>query len=234
MKGQFILDLSLPPPPPSPGITPDTDRKNLTIHTTSGPITAEIWIKHDRSTKSKRVSLDLYSGNGMVRAIVVRLYSSVTPCFQNMRLRGDTCQHDPFSPDRSTRAFLDMELRAYYGDISLSLPHCFRGPITIRTGDDRIALSPALEERTALISDIPGVRVYFVGDRPRSGKWGSGDDSDNGGSLEDSLDELTVDGKYTSVRINLDDEEEVPLMKPSGWQVFCGGAQRFFTSGRVC
>ena len=127
-----------------------------------------------------------------------------------------------------------MELRAYYGDISVSLPRCFRGPITIRTGDDRIALSPALEERTALISDIPGVRVFFVGDRPRSGKWGSVDDSDNVESLEDSLDELTVDGKYTSVRFNLDGEEEVPLMKPSGWQVFCGGAQRFFTSGRVC
>ena len=126
-----------------------------------------------------------------------------------------------------------MELRAYYGDISLSLPRCFRGPITIRTGDERVAFSPALEERTALISDVPGVRVYFIGDRPRTGKWGSGDDSDNVENLEDLLDELTVDGKYTSVRINLDGEEELPTMKPGGWQVFCGGAERFFTSGRV-
>jgi hypothetical protein len=124
-----------------------------------------------------------------------------------------------------------MVLRAYYGDISLTLPRCFRGPITIRTGDDRIALSPALEERTALISDVPGVRVYFVGDRPRSGKWGSEDYSNSG--VEDLLDELSVDGRYTSVRINWDGEEEMPIMAPNGWQVFCGGAERFFTSGRV-
>ena len=129
-----------------------------------------------------------------------------------------------------------MELRAYYGDISLSLPRCFRGPITIRTGDDRIAFSPAFGERTALISDVPGVRVYFVGVRPRSGKWGGGDGGDGGDNsetVEDLLDELTVDGRYSSVRINWDGEEEEPIMKPSGWQVFCGGSERFFTSGRV-
>jgi hypothetical protein len=126
-----------------------------------------------------------------------------------------------------------MELRANYGDIYVSLPRCFRGPITIRTGDDRIAFSPALEERTALISDVPGVRVYFVGNRPRSGKWGSGDYGDSGETVEDLLDEVTVDGRYTSVRINCDGEDEVPVMMPSGWQVFCGGAERFFTSGRV-
>ena len=126
-----------------------------------------------------------------------------------------------------------MELRANYGDIYVSLPRCFRGPIAIRTGDDRIAFSPALEERTALISDVPGVRVYFVGNRPRSGKWGSGDYGDSGETVEDLLDEVTIDGRYTSVRINCDGEDEVPIMMPSGWQVFCGGAERFFTSGRV-
>ena len=125
-----------------------------------------------------------------------------------------------------------MALRAYYGDIYVSLPRCFRGPITIRTGDERIALSPALEEYASLISDVPSIRVYFVGARPRSGKWGDGG-SDNE-SVEDLLDELTVDGKFTSVRINWDGEDEVPIMKPNGWQVFCGGAERFFTTGRVC
>ena len=73
VEGQFILDLSLSPPPPSPGIALDADSKNLTLHRESGPITAEIWIRHDGSMKSKRVSLDLFSGNGLVRAIVVRL-----------------------------------------------------------------------------------------------------------------------------------------------------------------
>jgi hypothetical protein len=85
-----------------------------------------------------------------------------------------------------------MQLRAVYGDVSLSLPRCFRGPITIRTGDARIALSPAFAERAALISDVPGVRIYFVGDRPRGGKWGYGDTNDNGETDDDLLDEITI------------------------------------------
>ena len=125
-----------------------------------------------------------------------------------------------------------MALRANYGDIFLSLPRCFRGPITIRTGDDRIAFSPALGESASLISDVPGIRVYFVGARPHSGKWGNGD-SDNGESVEDMLDELTIDGTFTSVRINWDGEDEVPIMRLNGWWGFCGGAKRLFTTGRL-
>jgi len=127
-------------------------------------------------------------------------------------------------------------VRAYYGDISVSLPRCFRGPITIRTGDERVAFSPALEERMSLLSDVPGFRVYFVGERPRRGTWGgttSGDEDEKGGSPE-LLDELSVGGRFSSVRINWDGEKELPEMRPSGWQVFYGGATRFFTSGRVC
>jgi hypothetical protein len=132
--------------------------------------------------------------------------------------------------------FLDMALRANYGDVYLSLPRCFRGPITIRTGDDRIAFSPAFAKRAGLMSDVAGVRVYFVGDRPRGGKWGSS--TSNGGEAvgEDLLlDEISVDGKFTSVRINWDGgDEEVPFMMPDPWKAFCGGTERFFTSGRVC
>ena len=54
-----------------------------------------------------------------------------------------------------------MKLRANFGDVYVSLPCCFRGPITIRTRGDRLAFSPALKERTALISDVclgrPGI-----------------------------------------------------------------------------
>lgn len=129
-----------------------------------------------------------------------------------------------------------MALRANYGDVYLSLPRCFRGPITIRTGDDRIAFSPAFAKRAGLMSDVAGVRVYFVGDRPRGGKWGSS--TSNGGEAvgEDLLlDEISVDGRFTSVRINWDGgDEEVPFMMPDPWKAFCGGTERFFTSGRVC
>lgn len=142
-------------------------------------------------------------------------------------------QHDLLFPDGSGRAlpFLDLELRANFGDIYVSLPRSFRGPITIRTLDDRIAFSPALKVRTALVSDVSGIRVYFIGDRPRGGKWGNCSNSKNG--EEDLLDEISVNGRFTSVRINWDGEEEVPVMMPNPWQVFCGGAERFFTIGRV-
>ena len=32
----------------------------------------------------------------------------------------------------------------------------------------------------ALLSDVDGVRVYFVGDRPRSGTWRGGNDAGEG------------------------------------------------------
>lgn len=77
MGGQYVLDLSLPPPPPSAlGIVSSTDRKNLSLYTTSGPITVEIWIVHNGKGKSKRVSLDLCSDDGFVHAIVVRFLPS--------------------------------------------------------------------------------------------------------------------------------------------------------------
>ena len=123
-------------------------------------------------------------------------------------------------------------MRAHYGDISVSLPRCFRGPITISTGDERVAFSPALEDCMSLLSDIPGLRVYFVGERPLQGKWGNGNKKD--GSSGDPLDELSVGGRFSSVRINWDGERELPVMRPSGWHNFCGGTERFFTSGRVC
>ena len=44
------------------------------------------------------------------------------------------------------------------------------------------------------------------------------------------MDELTIDGRYTSVQINWDGEDDVPIMTSNGWQVFCSGAKQFFTS----
>jgi hypothetical protein len=64
--------------------------------------------------------------------------------------------------------------------------------------------------------------VFFVGDRPRSGRW-RGDVDKEGGSPEEPLDELSVGGRHTSVRINWDGEPEVPRMKENGWKGFCLG-----------
>lgn len=64
---------------------------------------------------------------------------------------------------------LDMELRAFYGSVtvSLSLPRFFPGsflwPIIIHTGDDNIRFSPALGER-AHVTHV--ALESFTGRRP--------------------------------------------------------------------
>ncbi|KAI9453382.1 hypothetical protein BJY52DRAFT_1189606 [Lactarius psammicola] len=156
IEGQYFIDLSIPPPPQlvSDAIS---GGKNLSLSTTSGPVTADVWVTGNN--KLKRVSMKLCSDNGHVRAKI----------------------HDVFSDDESEhRPSFDINLRANYGDVSLSLPRCFRGPITILSSHERIAFSPAFEERTALLSDVQGVRVYFVGDRPHFGRWRGNNDDEEG------------------------------------------------------
>jgi len=126
-------------------------------------------------------------------------------------------------------------LSASNGEISLSLPRCFRGPVAILTTHDCIAFSPALEERTALLADVPDVRVYFVGERPRRGQWGrevSDDDEEDeeDSPVEEPLDELLITGEHTSVRIDRVGEGE---MKPAGggWKASWNDLGSLFTSG---
>ncbi len=88
----------------------------------------------------------------------------------------------------------------------------------------------------ALLSDVPGIRVYFVGDRPISGKWGisgSKDSDDEVEAPEERLDKLSIDGSRTSVRINWEGEKELPEMRPTGWQSLYSGTGRLFTTGRL-
>ena len=108
------------------------------------------------------------------------------------------------------------------------------------TTHNRISFSPAFKERMALLSDVDGVRVYFVGDRPRSGTWRGGNDAGEGeedagagGSPEEPLDELSVGGWHSSVRIRWDGEPELGYMNRDGWTNFFMGSARFFTTGRV-
>jgi hypothetical protein len=126
-------------------------------------------------------------------------------------------QHDAFSAsgEGEFRPSLDIELCAHYGDVSLSLPRCFRGLITVR---EDITLSPALEEHAALLSDVQGMRVYFVGDRPRSWmSWGDDDDKEGeeaaagtGRDPEEPLDKLFASGWNSALQIYWDGEPGFP------------------------
>jgi len=207
IEGQYFIDLSIPPVPQLA-----SGAKNVSLHTKNGTVTADFWVTGNNTTK--RTSMKLCSENGHVYTKIRDVFSQSYP-----------------------RPSLDLNVQTTYGDISLSLPRCFRGPITIHTSHDHVAFSPAFEERLALISDVQGVRVYFVGNRPRSGKWRGGTDTKEdagvGGSPEEPLDELSVSGWHSSVRIRWDGEPELRYMKQDGWVDFCMGTARFFTKGRV-
>jgi len=95
--------------------------------------------------------------------------SSISTSFHSMNL----------PPDGKSRArpALDVKMHANHGDVSVSHPRCFRGHMTIPTyydSDERTAFFPALRVCTTfkLLSDVPGSRVYLVGDRPRGGASG--------------------------------------------------------------
>ena len=73
VEGQYVVDLSLPPPSVPGAIAQDTDPKNLSLHTTYGRIDAEIWIIHGGTGDPRRVTLNMCTDSGAIRAILVRL-----------------------------------------------------------------------------------------------------------------------------------------------------------------
>jgi len=115
--------------------------------------------------------------------------------------------HNAFSG--GGRPSLDIEVQASNGGVSLSLPRCFRGLMTIKCSHQFIAFSPAFNKRTALLSEDKNVCVYSVGDRPRS--WTEGQEGAGVGEYpEEPSDKLSVGGtgvgmpKSAGVRIRCD------------------------------
>ncbi|KAH9027191.1 hypothetical protein EDB84DRAFT_1677547 [Lactarius hengduanensis] len=143
IEEQYFIDLSIPPP----ALHILSGAKNLSLYTTSGAVTADVWVTGNN--RLKRVSLKLSSDNGHVCAKL-----------KSLKKKKRT-QHDIFYNGESEhRPSLDIELWANYGDVSISLPRCFRGPIMIRSHHERIAFSSELKKRTPKLSesDVDGVR----------------------------------------------------------------------------
>ena len=93
--GQYLLDLSLARAPqslwgPIPYVDSDTPANNLTLRTTSGNITTEIWIIHNGGETLSRASLVLCSDNGCIHAKVVRIPNPRHPLFEY-------CTHTAYS-----------------------------------------------------------------------------------------------------------------------------------------
>jgi hypothetical protein len=215
ISGQYFIDLSIPPVPQSvPHV--HSGAENLFLHTTAGTVTADVWVTG--KNKSRRASMKLSSESGNVHAKIVRMHG---PGFLFKRSVNKNAQHDAFSSSEKDCICLDIELRANKGDVSLSLPHWFSGTITIASLHERIFFSSAFEERTALLSDVQNVRVYFVGDRPDSWMRGGDDDDDDkegedraavaGREPEKPVDKLFVSMGHARVRIRWDGEPELPI-----------------------
>jgi hypothetical protein len=97
-----------------------------------------------------------------------------------------------------------------YGDVSLSLPSSFRGPIAIRTGDNRIVFSPAFAER--VVRKVENGIMATRAQKLMTTYWIT----------------FTDHGKYTytGTRINLGGEGKVPTMGLNVWKSFCSGVER--------
>ena len=159
--------------------------------------------------------MNLYCDDGDIRAKVVRL---CCPEFVLKNKVNENAQHDAFSSSESgSRPSLDITAWAFVGGVYLSLPRCFRGLISIRHSREGITLSPALEQCTALLSDVKAARVYFVGDRPRDWlSWRDPDDNEGeeatagaGGFSDEPLDKITVSRWTSTVQIRWDGEPDL-------------------------
>ena len=63
-------------------------------------------------------------------------------------------------------------------------------------------LSSALAPRAATLSTLDGTHTYFVGERPSSGTWHTGESGDG-----EEVDGLIGSSKYGSVKVSYDDED---------------------------
>jgi hypothetical protein len=120
----------------------------------------------------------------------------------------DNAQHDAFSASESERRpSLDIELRTHKG-FTLLLPRCFCGLVTIQPSPEQNPFSPTLKKRTALLSDVlsdvQGISVYFVGDRPRS--W-----------MSWPTDYDDKEGEEAALGASSDPEESLNKLSVSGW-----------------
>jgi len=228
IEGKYALDLSMAPilQHSLDGVLISKQNLNLVLETLKGHIHADVWVIPDASGKSKRASMTLLSHCGSIRTKV----------------------HHPPVKSGAARANFDIEIIANLGDVSVWLPRCFRGEITIRAKHDSIAFSPKLGAYAAPLLEIPQERVYFVrdelcGDQPsppprRGGGRHRDRDRDRAEEADkkdrcpdEPFDALLIHGKHTSVRISWDDEKELSDMKPleivttrGGWKALLNGA----------
>jgi hypothetical protein len=189
VKQKILLDLSIPRPHASTVAAPvDEDSPHLILDSHNGGVQGEVWLlsanredaaSHEDSKSSReRVHLHFRSHNGAVKAQVHLHPRTVEP-----------------------RPFLNVEVGAHNGAITVTIPRSFRGQMTLQTKNGWVKLSPMLAPRAASLSVLDGTHTYFVGERPSCGKWHTGESEDG-----DEVDGLIASSKNGSIRVSYDDE----------------------------
>ena len=184
------------------------DIPHLNLDSHNGTISGEVWLlsanREDTASKptQERVHLRFHSHNGSVKALVVRGVQNPCPCpFTDYGSFFLVRQHlHPRTVE--PRPFLNIEARAHNGSISVAIPRSFRGQLTLHTDNSRVHLSPLLSPRAASLSALNGTHTYFVGERPSSGKWHTGESEDG-----DEVDGVVASSKNGSIKVSYDDED---------------------------
>ena len=100
------------------------------------------------------------------------------------------------------RPFLDIDVKAQYGSVAITIPRSFRGQLKLHSDNGSVRLSSALAPRAATLSVLNGTHTYFVGERPSSGKWNTGESEDG-----EEVDGVIGSTKNGSVKVSYDDED---------------------------
>jgi len=197
VKKKVLLDLSIPPPQTSalPTGTQGPEMSNLILDSHNGAVSGDIWVLRSDAGdgvlrksygKRDRVRLEFLSHNGAIKALVHVHASMAEP-----------------------RPFLQIEARGHNGSVTISIPRCFRGQLTLHTDNGRVLLSSALAPRAAMLSGLDGTHTYFVGERPSDDKWRTGTSGEG-----EEVDEVIGWSKNGSVKVSYDDEDVAGVRTP--------------------
>ncbi|KAH8116222.1 hypothetical protein DFH11DRAFT_1876733 [Phellopilus nigrolimitatus] len=175
LTGRFVVDpyLPLPPLPPDAGADAEEEedyggfglfdeaggrdageRPNLRLENKNGSIDAEVWVvggegreKDDEDAGKKKATMDVRVKNGFV---ALKMNAS-----------------------RAAPSFA-LRVAAKNGGVRVYVPRRFVGPLTTRTRNGWVQLSPALAARVTNFSEVRGTRKGFVGNYAASG-YGNGE-----------------------------------------------------------
>ncbi|KAG6865379.1 hypothetical protein C0991_003082 [Blastosporella zonata] len=183
VKGTWLLDpfLTIPSmllPPLSPDETPET-RRNLALHTSNGPINADItFASHDTNVEldkksRKRSTLYAKASNG---AVTLKI-------------------HAP----HSTRLPFYMKVEASNGPVYIYIPRSFNGLVSVTRWNGNSKFSTQVSTNLTTFSDVNKTYKCFIGDHSaiaEGGEW-EGDevvvDARNGSVKVHYDDELSYD-----------------------------------------